>query len=104
MHCVATRAGKGLERCKAWSGRGDLRATEFLQGFLPLFGRSGFRALCAEAKVADFEHHVLLGARFASDHENILRLEVPVDHAVRVQVLNTVEHLVNEANRVLFAE
>ena len=51
--------------------------------------------LSTEAEVADFQHHVLLSVGFAADHQEVLRLEIAVDYAMRVQVLDAVEHLMN---------
>ena len=48
-----------------------------------------------EAKVAYLEHHVLLSARLATNHEHILRLQVSVYHPLSMQVLYPVEHLLS---------
>jgi hypothetical protein len=40
-----------------------------------------------KAKVCYFEHHVSLGARLASNHQQILGFEVSVNDSSNVQVL-----------------
>jgi hypothetical protein len=66
--------------------------------------RLGLRPLRAEAKVGDFQRHVILSVRGSANHEEILGLKISVDHAVCVQVLDAVEDLVNQVHSILLRE